>query len=73
MSARTIEWHKGCLRHCRASLLRAIVNRDSEVKRLAEHIDRLQNEVMRGARQIAEAERRGKKSFDADRFLKGKL
>ena len=65
MTAMPIEWHEQCLQHSEKhhlSTLNELKSRAALAKR-----QRLENEFHR--KQIAEAKRRGLKSFDSERLL----
>jgi len=65
MTAMTIEWHENNIKnlHRYASEVREKAERDIQES------ERLWDSALFYAKQIDEAKRRGKASFDADRFL----
>lgn len=65
MSKQPIAWHEICLTNMKVYHGRL----QQEVRNAKTAADRLSREIFHRERQIAEAKRRGKDGFDADRFL----
>ena len=68
MKINSIEWHKNILSNREESAKR---KREEAIRVMAE-ADRLDRECVILSLQIEAAEKAGKDSFDADKFLKGK-
>jgi len=64
MSSMPVEWHKECQKNAEASHQRLL----DELEMMQERVNRSAADLMRRARQIARAERLGKKAFDLDKF-----
>ena len=68
MKQNSIDWHKNNLANREAS---AKCKREEAIRVMAE-ADRLERECVLLSLQIEAAEKSGKESFDADKFMKGK-
>lgn len=68
MKTNSLEWHKNILSNMEDSAKR---KREEAMRVLAE-ADRLERECVFRSVQIEAAEKAGKDSFDADKFMKGK-
>ena len=65
MNVQTIEWHKRCLGNTREYLKREEEGRDRMIARCKELVEKERHYTA----QIAEAQRRGKATFDSERFM----
>lgn len=69
MNVHSIAWHEKCLANCKTSLAGQKAQLAYITQRLSNSIASLEADIALTERQIAEAKRRGKTSFDPDRFL----
>jgi hypothetical protein len=68
MSSMPIEWHENCLKNATESLRR----KQLQLEALEVEVGRDAENLRFHAKQIAEAQKRGLKSFDSERLLKSR-
>lgn len=65
MSSFPLQWHKDCFANAEANLR----NQEAEMSRMQARIEKQRMRLEFYRKQIEEAERRGKASFDSDKFM----